>query len=109
VEEWLDGTAVYYWFLNPYMGANDFLKVIITPFVTNEFTTPFITWGTLAFELSLFLGLVMAPKHRLILLRWAILFHFLIAVIHGLIPFFLAMTASLIIYLRPLDKSYGFQ
>jgi antimicrobial peptide system SdpB family protein len=108
VDEWINGTALYYWFLNPYMGANDTMRFFVTPLFDNAILTPLATWGVLLFELLLFLGLVMQKKYRSILLVLGILFHLSIAIIHGLFPFFCSMSAVLILYLRPIDWRFEF-
>lgn len=107
--EWLNGTAIYYyWLTNPYMGANDFIQPIIRPLVTSRIFTPLLTWGAIVFELILAFAFVLQPKSRQPLLIFAVSFHLVIAVVHGLIPFCLAMTGALILYLRPLDNQFNF-
>jgi antimicrobial peptide system SdpB family protein len=109
VEEWINGTALYYWFLNPYMGANGFVKPILFPLITNSITTPLLTWGVLVFELTLFIGIAMSHKYKNSLLQLGILFHLMIVVVHGLFTFFLSMSAALILYLRPWNYEFNFQ
>lgn len=57
--EWMNGTAVYYFFLNPYMGGPDFLLPFLRLMVTNSFTTPLLTWCTVLFEITLAFAIVM--------------------------------------------------
>lgn len=108
VEEWLNGTAVYYWFTNPYMGANNTTQFFLQPLITNSYFTAAMTWGSILFEILLAAALFMSKRYRGILLVAGIGFHFLIAIIHGLIPFFFSMTAALILYLRPVDNEFNF-
>ncbi len=109
VEEWLNGTAVYYWFMDPYMGSSGFLKNLLTQILKFDFVSIAFTWGTLVLEITLFLGLVMNSDQRRCLLYIGLIFHFLISIIHGLIPFFFSMSAALILYLYPLDMSFHFK
>ena len=108
VQEWLDGTALYYWFSNSYFGATDLFKFILMPLVTSPLVAPILTWSVWIFELLLFTGLVMPKKYHSILLRSGLVFHFFIALIHGLIPFFFSMGGALILYLRPLNMKFYF-
>lgn len=103
VDEWLNGTAVYYWFLDPYMGAPNWLKVILTPLLSNKYFVTSITWGTLVFESILFMSIFMTYQRRQPLLFLGLGFHFMIFLIHGLLPFFLSMSAALLLYITPLS------
>ena len=104
VTEWMNGTAIYYWFMNPFMGIDHWLRPLLASILPNPFVVTIITWGTLAFELSLFLAIFLKNKYQSSLLKMGIIFHFLIALFFGLIPFFFAMSSALLLYLRPLDK-----
>lgn len=109
VEEWTNGSALYYWLLGPYMGASGILRSLLEPVVKSPILAPMATWSVLLFELCLFLAVTMPVKQREWLLFWGILFHFGIAIVHGLFPFFLSMTAALILYLRPPKKEFDLQ
>src|SRR5258708_23106347 len=65
------------------------------------------TWCSLILELMMFAVLVMTKQKWRILLIAGILFHCAIAVTMGLISFGLAMTAALVLYLRPVEKEFG--
>ncbi len=106
VNEWVSGTAVFYWFTHPVFGAANWLKPLIMAVITNSLGVVLLTWGTIIFELILAMGLVMNQKKWEILLVTGILFHFSILLVHGLASFFFAMTGALILYLRPMDKSF---
>lgn len=64
VQEWAEGTAVYYWFNNAVFGMSDYMKVILNPFLANDIGVALFTYGTLWFELLLFLCLVIPIKCR---------------------------------------------
>ncbi len=101
VTEWMDGTALYYWFTHPVFGANEFIETIISPLIYNEFFSTYITWLVIIFEFSLFAGILMDSKLKPYFMILGIFFHFLIFVIHGLFTFFLTMTGALILYFAP--------
>ncbi len=105
VEDWINGTAIYYWFNNPTFGMSNWLKPLLSPILESPYTIVILTWGVIFFEFSLFIALFLNKKYYLRLLVMSILFHFLIVIVHGLFSFFLAMSSALIFYLAPLDKT----
>ncbi len=107
VEEWMNGTAMYYWLNVPLFELPLWLDTIFTPLLKSSLFLTISTWGVLIFELLLFLGLVLDKKWRLPLMVSGILFHFFIILLFGLSSFFFAMTGALILYLGPVQK--GFQ
>lgn len=46
VEEWTDGTAVYYWFTNPDYGASPFVSQLLRPLLLHGTTIALMTWGS---------------------------------------------------------------
>ncbi|WP_294302532.1 sporulation-delaying protein SdpB family protein [uncultured Chryseobacterium sp.] len=109
VEEWMDGTALYYWFNNNIFGLNKLMRLIINPIFENKTLLFIINWGVIIFEMILFGAIFMEKKNRKRLLPFAILFHFLIAIIFGLVSFFFAMFGSLILYLYPKNENLNFK
>lgn len=105
VNEWIDGTVIYYWFTHNTFGLNLDLRFLIIPIIENGTIIFFITWFTLILELSLFAGIFSTQRIRLILLPIGITFHILIFLIHGLGSFGLAMIAALLLYLYPMHKN----
>jgi antimicrobial peptide system SdpB family protein len=102
VDEWQNGTAVYYWFTHPTFGAPNWLQPLILPMIQNEYGVTLITWGSIFLEFILFAGLFASSRNRKFMLFAGILFHFLIFLIHGLFSFFMAMSGALILYLWPI-------
>ncbi|MBK8567074.1 MAG: hypothetical protein IPN76_28035 [Saprospiraceae bacterium] len=101
VEEWANGTSMFYWIQNPTFGiGNDFRQFAFELFA-NPFAVAFATWGTIVFELILFMAIMMKPKQQKILLLLGIGFHFGIVLLFGLVSFFFSMAAALVIYLGP--------
>ena len=104
VEEWSNGTALYYWFNHSFFGASDNLIPIINFSLSNSWIVTALTYGVLIFEVLLFLCLLASEKIKRMVLIPAILFHFLIIIFHGIFSFFFAVTAGLILYLLPINK-----
>jgi antimicrobial peptide system SdpB family protein len=102
VTEWIDGTAIYYWFNHPVFGHPSWLGFLIEPLMYNGTSLFLITWGTIIFEFILFSGLFMKNSFKKYLLVVGIIFHFGIFIIHGLASFFFTMSAALILYLAPI-------
>lgn len=106
VEEWLDGTILYYWMNDPSFGLPAWLQFTLPVYSTR--LVVIFTWGTLLLETLLFMGLVMPKKYWKLLLIAGIIFHAGIALTMGLISFGLAMTCALILYLRPFEAEFDF-
>lgn len=106
-EEWVNGTALYYWFKNPLFGINPTLEVLIKPILKSPILLTFSTWGVIIFEL--FLASCIFINNKWILKRMLILgiiFHSLIMIIHGLVSFNFSMCAALILYLIANNQNY---
>jgi len=110
IDEWVNGTAIYYWFMHHYHGAADYLKPFVIIIVSNNFLVVLISWGTIVLELLLFSAILLGPKslRRRLLLLLGLTFHFLIVVIHGLISFYFTMAAALLLYLSDYTTVYNF-
>lgn len=107
VEEWVNGTAIYYWFKHPIFGYPKWLNPILEPVILNGTTVFIVTWGTILFEFILFAGLFMDIKFKKWLFIFGTVFHFGIFIVHGLASFFFTMLAALILYLAPIGLNYG--
>ena len=108
VEEWANGTALYYWFNNSLLGASDWLTPFLDMITQSPILVSFSTWGILLLEMLLFAAFFMRKKDRGKLLIVGLIFHFGIILIFGLVSFFCAMTAALLLYLRPFEKTFSF-
>jgi antimicrobial peptide system SdpB family protein len=106
VEEWANGTALYYWLLDPSIGAARWLSALIRPLLLCSAFVTLLTWSVLVLELLLFLGLVMPKPRRNALLIAGIALHAGIMVVHGLISFGLTMVGALVLYLRPFEQPF---
>jgi antimicrobial peptide system SdpB family protein len=108
VSEWAGGTALYYWFTHHSFGAPEWLSHSIGYCFKNGWFVASLTWGVIALEVLLFAAIFMNQKQKLVLFVFALIFHFMIAIVHGLPTFGLAMSSGLILYLVPFDKNINF-
>ena len=109
VPEWVDGTAIYYWLNHNLFGLSSYLEPIINPLFDIPILLFCINWGVIVFELILFGAFFMEKKRKRQLLLFGILFHLSIAIAFGLVSFFIAMSACLIIYLCPKENQFNFK
>jgi len=105
VAEWANGTALYYWFLHPIFGVDGWRRALLLPILVDPVGVTLMTWGAIAIEALLFMGLLMERRFRPHLLVTGILFHAGIAAIHGLPTFGMIMIAGLVLYLVPTDRA----
>lgn len=101
VQEWVDGTAVYYFTKDPIMGFNSVFTMLSNWIVESPFVV-LITWLTLLVQMILVFALVLPKKYWKSILIVAILMHEVFALFLGLITFSLTMLGALIIYLVPI-------
>jgi antimicrobial peptide system SdpB family protein len=98
-EEWLSGTALYFWTSNNVFGAPKTLQTFYDFFLLSSFA-PLFTWGVIFLELAMFACILATDKRiRFFFLTIGLSFHLLIIITHGLITFFFAMAAALVLYL----------
>lgn len=107
-QEWIDGSAMYYWFNNTVFGLNDTMKLLLQPIIDTPLLLFMLNWGVIVFELLLFCAIIASAKTRKTLLIMGITFHFMIALTLGLYSFFLNMSACLILFLAPLEGKINF-
>jgi antimicrobial peptide system SdpB family protein len=100
VPEWINGTAIYYWFTNQTFGMNEMFYPLIMPLLENPITLTYLTWSVMLLELFLFSCIFIRDK-RIRKFAWylGILFHLGIIFIHGLVSFFFSMFGALTLYL----------
>lgn len=109
VEEWLNGTAIYYWLNNNIFGLNNILRKIFLPVLNYRIILFIINWGVIILELILAGAIFMNDKRKIILFKFAIILHFMIALCFGLISFFFAMLGGLVLYLLPKENNINFK
>lgn len=106
VQEWRDGTALYYWFIHPDFGAPRPVWYVLEPLLRHGTTLALMTWSAIVVEICLFMALVMPKRAWGYFLLVGLVFHTSIAVIHGLVSFGFAMAGALVLYLRPTEKLF---
>jgi antimicrobial peptide system SdpB family protein len=104
--EWVDGTAFYYWSTDPAFGTPLWMRGLLEPVIASPLGVALLTWGPVALELAIALGLVLDARSRRRLLPGGIAFHAGIAVMIGLVSFAVAMCAALILFLRPMGDEF---
>jgi len=108
VNEWVDGSAVWYWFKEPTVGYNRYFGYLLDPILDVPLFIALISWGAIIFELLLAAALFMERKYWKYFLVSGIFFHFLILFIFGLGSFSTAMFGALVLYLRPFNQTFNF-
>jgi antimicrobial peptide system SdpB family protein len=103
VEEWGDGTVLYYWFAHPSFGAPAWLRPLTDALTHNGAMLAGLTWSVVLLEFFLAAGIVAQRRYRPFLFWSGIALHLGIALIHGLMSFATVMWAALILYLLPID------
>lgn len=107
VDEWRNGTATYYYLLDPVFGVADWLRPAMEAVLFSSAGVMALTWGTIALEAALFAGLIAARPYRALLLPLGVAFHLGIALFQGLPSFSLTMVAALLLYLRPVALPFA--
>ena len=106
VKEWLNGMMIYYWFNHHFFGLHPKLVSFADPLLRSMPVLLVIAWGTMLLEAVLATGLIFPQRFKLLLLKFGIIFHLSIMLIHGFASFFFAMSAALFLYLYPSRKSF---
>ncbi len=107
VDEWTDGTALYYWLLHPTFGAPGWLEPAVRAVVTNGTAVTLLTWTVIVVEYLLSAALFMRRDRWFIPLIAGFALHAGIILIHGLVSFGTIMFAALILYLRPWERPFA--
>ncbi|GAB1821722.1 sporulation-delaying protein SdpB family protein [Herbidospora sp. RD11066] len=106
-EEWANGTALYYWLGDPVFGAPGWISPLLQPVLATQLGVTLFTWGALAVEFALFMGLVARRAVRPYLLAAGLALHGSIALLMGLGSFAFIMAGALVLYLRPPDLPFS--
>ena len=105
INEWKDGTAVYYFLSNKAFGSADFFVDFLNYLVSIPIIVVIMTWGTIVIELLLCASFFMSKKYWNIFFWVGFSFHFAIFLILGLASFSTAMIGALVIYLMPFKQT----
>ncbi len=106
IREWLNGTVIYYWFTHNFFGLHPALISLLEPVLTCIPILMILSWAALLFEALLAGALLFPSRFRLLLLKYGIIFHFTILLIHGFAFLFFVMSAALFLYLYPARKPF---
>lgn len=109
VEEWRNGTALYYILNDPLFGSSLFKNGEASNLLANKYIVVLLTWSPIIIEMTLFLALVMTYKQKKWLLYLGILFHLFIFILLGLFSFSCSMISCLVIYLLNPIKSIDYK
>lgn len=107
VEEWADGTALYYYFNNSMLGAGEWVRPLINSLIMHPVILTVLTWSVLALEYLLSAALWADRKYWRGFLIAGCLLHTGIMLVHGLFAFSLAMFSALILYLQPVEVAFA--
>ncbi len=107
-DDWINGTAVYYYIQDPMLGLPKFLLNILHPVISSSLII-LPTWGTIILQFLLFAAFLAPKKIWKNILVAAILMHEVFALMLGLISFSMIMIGALILYLRPSEQAFSFK
>jgi len=106
VQEWADGTAMYYFILNHTFGPAPWLRPLAMWICEHGAVLTCMTWGAMLIEVALAAALVADARRWAPFLLAGLSLHLGIALLHGLVSFALIMMGALVLYLRPKDRPF---
>lgn len=91
VDNWANGTEVYYDLSHPMFGANQTVSWLLQPFINNGLVVQILTWGTMVVEV--FIAFAIFGSKRAKATAWVLAFslHIGIAIFMGIVSFSIAM------------------
>ncbi|WP_103867217.1 hypothetical protein [Aquimarina sp. I32.4] len=100
VEEWVNGTAIWYWFRHEIFGANYFILTIVNFCLQNSYVLYFFNYSVIVLEILIAMMLFVDKRKFLpkIIFTLSVSFHLLIILIHGIFSFALIMIGCLAFY-----------
>ncbi len=107
VEEWTNGTAVYYFATSPVFGASGIVRELVQHALVHAVPVTLVTWSVLALEYFLSAALVMPKRFWRVMLGLGLALHAGIILLHGLVSFALVMFGALTLYLRPVEQPFA--
>ena len=107
-EEWINGTAVWYYMQSPMLGLNPNLFEWLTPLLGSSFIV-IPTWVTLIAQIILVMSLIAPKKYWNTIFIISIFMHEIFGLFLGIFTFSFIMIAVLILYLRPVEKPFRFK
>lgn len=98
IEEWQNGTAIYYWLNDSFFGAPEWLIPLLQILFKCTIVVTSITWSVLIIEAIMSVSILVSRKYYKYLFITGIIFHGMIALTMGLLTFFITMIAILVLY-----------
>lgn len=102
--EWVEGTSMYYWLIDPAFGPPDWLRPLVMAAVDTPLVLLALTWLPLVIEFALALSLLLPQPVRWALLPFGAGLHLSIALMMGLWSFSLVMVAACVLLLVPIGE-----
>lgn len=100
VQEWINGTVLYYWFEDSRVGAAPWLRSSLDRLYEDGSVLAVSTWLVLLLEFALAAGIVMRRRYHPALLGSGILLHASILLVQGIASLSVTMIAALILYVH---------
>jgi antimicrobial peptide system SdpB family protein len=107
VEDWANGTALYYWLRHPIVGVTGVWARIMLPLTEHALPVALLTWGVVLLEFLLGAAFLCGKPLQRALLGFGVAMHLGILLLHGLVSFALVMMAALVLYLRPPTEPFA--
>lgn len=106
VDDWTNGTSVYYWLSHSWFGVPVYLSAVMKVIIENPYGITLMTWGTIVVELLLFMSILMSVSAKKFMLYTGLCLHLLFMVFFGLFSFYFAMAGALILYLGNIKSNF---
>jgi antimicrobial peptide system SdpB family protein len=100
VPEWINGTVLYYWFMDPTIGAAPWLEPALRWLCDHGAVLAPLTWGVLLLEFGLAGVIFMDRRYRPWFFAGGILLHTGVLLIHGIASLSVTMMAALVLYVN---------
>lgn len=101
VEQWSNGTAMYYWLTSGYFSAPQWLRPVIVPLMENGVVLTLLTWSVLLLEYMLGAAPLMPRRPRVALFWVGVAMHLGILFVQGIASFAVTMLAALVLAVWP--------
>lgn len=102
VEDWTNGTALYYWFQHGHVAMHPVLWEPLGRWIFSDpISLPLVTWSVILLECGLAFLLFAGPRVRRAAFVPAVAFHIGILLLHGITSFSITMIGVLCLYLLP--------
>ena len=101
VDNWMNGTEVFYDLVSPFFGLTGLRESVISPLLELPFLVFMVTWGTIAFELFIGISVFASSKWKAVAIVMVLILHGGIAILMGITSFSLVITTVALYALLP--------